>query len=182
MPSHQKRTDIPYLVDCRLQAQNGQLEKRFKTIELALKKSRMVGYIFLKANLLDALGRVQDTQNWYMKANKKVKDDLDLRLAEVKYLIKSNDPKQALDKLDLILKRWPNAEEALFIAGLTSIDLKRYAEAEKHLVELRNSGRYKMKPITILRSMRNAKSILKQQKPITVCSGSPFTRFTTQYD
>ena len=126
-----------------LQAQNGQLEEALQTIELALKKRpRMVGYILLKANLLDALGRVQDTQNWYVKANKKVKDDLDLRLAEVKYLIKSNDPKQALNKLDLILKRWPNAEEALFIAGLTSIDLKRYAEAEKHLVEIRNSGRY----------------------------------------
>jgi len=57
-------------------------------------------------------------------------------------LIKVNQPEQALSKLENLLKKWPNAEEALFIAGLTSIDLKEYDKAEQYLVALRYSNQY----------------------------------------
>ncbi len=49
---------------------------------------------------------------------------------------------EALTKLESLIKKWPDQEEALFIAGLTSIDLKKYEKAEKYLVELRNSAEY----------------------------------------
>ena len=65
-----------------------------------------------------------------------------MRLAEVKYLIKLNETRLALQKLETILKKWPTHEEALFIAGLTSIDLEEYDKAEKYLVELRYSDQY----------------------------------------
>ncbi|MEK5761029.1 tetratricopeptide repeat protein, partial [Acinetobacter variabilis] len=61
---------------------------------------------------------------------------------EVRFLVKSNQAESALKKLQGILKQWPDAEEALFIAGLTSIDLKQYEQAEKYLVELRYSDQY----------------------------------------
>ena len=48
----------------------------------------------------------------------------------------------ALSKLESIIQAWPDAEEALFIAGLTAIDLKKLDQAEQYLVELRYSSRY----------------------------------------
>lgn len=44
--------------------------------------------------------------------------------------------------LKKIIENWPDAEEALFIAGLTAIDLKKFDQAEQYLVELRYSSRY----------------------------------------
>ena len=126
-----------------LEAQNGQLEQALTTINKALKKrGKVTGYILMKANLLSALGQEEETRNWYAKSSRKHRDNVDVRLAEAKYLIKINASNEALTKLESLIKKWPNQEEALFIAGLTSIDLKKYEKAEKYLVELRNSAEY----------------------------------------
>ncbi|ANF83149.1 hypothetical protein A3K93_08690 [Acinetobacter sp. NCu2D-2] len=126
-----------------LEAQNGQLEQALETINRALKKRpKTTGYILMKANLLNSLGNEQETLAWYEKASRKNKNNLEIRLAEAKYLIKLNYSKQALAKLEETIKKWPKSEEALFIAGLTSIDLEEYEKAEKYLVELRYSLKY----------------------------------------
>lgn len=126
-----------------LEAQNGQLEQALNTVNRALKKRpNATGYILMKANLLNALGDTQATLQWYEKSSRKHRNNLDVRLAEVKYLVKLNEATLALKKLQDILKKWPTAEEALFIAGLTSIDLEEYEKAEKYLVELRYSAQY----------------------------------------
>ncbi|MFI8036141.1 HAD hydrolase-like protein, partial [Acinetobacter baumannii] len=78
----------------------------------------------------------------YAKSSRKYKKNLDIRLAEVRYLIQINQPQLALEKLEKIIQSNPHAEEALFIAGLTSIDLKQYDKAEQYLVDLRNSAKY----------------------------------------
>ncbi len=96
----------------------------------------------MKANLLSALGDENATLAWYDKASRKNRNNLDIRLAEAKYLIKLNQSTRALQKLEDIIKKWPTNEEALFIAGLTSIDLEEYEKAEKYLVELRYSMQY----------------------------------------
>lgn len=126
-----------------LEAQNGQLEQALLTVNRALKKRpKVTGFILMKANLLSALGDKEATLKWYDKSSRKHKSNLEVRLAEIKYLIKINKSKEALDKLENILKKWPHEEEALFIAGLTSIDLEAYEKAEKFLVELRYSNQY----------------------------------------
>ena len=126
-----------------LEAQNGQLQQALTTINKALKKrGKVTGYILMKANLLSALGQEEETRNWYAKSSRKHRDNVDVRLAETKYLIKINASNEALTKLESLIKKWPDQEEALFIAGLTSIDLKKYEKAEKYLVELRNSAEY----------------------------------------
>lgn len=126
-----------------LEAQNGQLEQALLTVNRALKKRpKVTGFILMKANLLSALGDEEATLKWYDKSSRKHKSNLEVRLAEIKYLIKINKSKEALDKLENILKKWPHEEEALFIAGLTSIDLEAYEKAEKFLVELRYSNQY----------------------------------------
>jgi tetratricopeptide (TPR) repeat protein len=126
-----------------LEAQNGQLEQALLTVNRALKKRpKVTGFILMKANLLSALGDEEATLKWYDKSSRKHKSNLEVRLAEIKYLIKINKSKEALDKLENILKKWPHEEEALFIAGLTSIDLEEYEKAEKFLVELRYSNQY----------------------------------------
>ena len=126
-----------------LEAQNGQLHEALDTVNQALKKRpKSTGYILMKANLLTALGNDEETRKWYEKSSKKHRSNLEVRLAEVKYLIKINESELALQKLEDILKKWPKAEEALFIAGLTSIDLEQYEKAEKYLVELRYSAQY----------------------------------------
>jgi tetratricopeptide (TPR) repeat protein len=126
-----------------LEAQNGQLEQALATINLALKiRPKATSYILMKANLLNALGNTEDTMEWYAKASKKNKENIDIRLSEAKFLIKQGQAKPALEKLEKIIEKWPKNEEALFIAGLTSIDLKQYENAEKYLIELRNSAQY----------------------------------------
>ena len=131
------------LILAALEAQNGHLESALATINRALKKRpKASNIILMKANLLNALGNEAATRKWYSKASRQQKSNLEIRLAEVKYLIKINDSALALSKLEKILKQWPHAEEALFIAGLTSIDLQAYERAERYLVELRGSSQY----------------------------------------
>lgn len=126
-----------------LEAQNGQLEQALVTINQALRKRpKVTGFILIKANLLMAQNDQLAAQQWLEKSSRKQKYNLDIRLAEVRFLVKSNQAESALKKLQGILKQWPDAEEALFIAGLTSIDLKQYEQAEKYLVELRYSDQY----------------------------------------
>ena len=126
-----------------LEAQNGQLETALSTIDIALKfRPKTTSYILMKASILNALGDLKETQKWYRKSSKKNKDNIDIRLAEAKFLIKNNQSQEASERLEGILEQWPNNEDALFIAGLTSIDLKEYENAEKYLVELRSSAQY----------------------------------------
>lgn len=131
------------LILAALEAQNGHLELALLTINRALKKRpKASNIILMKANLLNALGNEDQTRKWYSKSSRKHKSNLEIRLAEVKYLIKINDSELALNKLEKILKQWPKNEEALFITGLTSIDLQQYERAERYLVELRGSSQY----------------------------------------
>ncbi len=126
-----------------LQAQNNEIENALITLNKALKKRpKSTGFILLKANLLMALGDEEQTLKWFEKSARKNRNNLELSLAEIRYLIKLNKNEQALSKLKRIIKKWPDSEEALFIAGLTSIDLKEYELAEQYLVELRASGQY----------------------------------------
>ena len=126
-----------------LEAQNNEIELALKTVNKALRKRpKVTGFILMKANLLMALGDDKATLKWYETSSKKHKYNLEVRLAEVRYLIKTNQAESALEKLEKIIKTWPDAEEALFIAGLTAIDLKKYDLAEQYLVELRYSARY----------------------------------------
>ncbi len=143
--SNSKERDNPsvLVLISGLEAQNGQLEQALSTVNRALRKRpKVTGFILMKANLLSALGDEEATLKWYDKASRKHKSNLEVRLAEIKYLIKLNKSTEALDKLETILKKWPHEEEALFIAGLTSIDLEEYDKAEKFLVELRYSNQY----------------------------------------
>lgn len=50
----------------------------------------------MKANLLNALGDTQATLQWYEKSSRKHRNNLDVRLAEVKYLVKLNEATLAL--------------------------------------------------------------------------------------
>ena len=126
-----------------LKAQNGQYQAALNTINQALRKRpKVTGYILMKANLLGVLGNEAETAAWYAKSSRKHKNNFEVRLAEAKYLVKKNEATQALSKLEAILKKWPDEDEALFLAGLTSIDLKQYEKAEKYLVELRYSAQY----------------------------------------
>ncbi|MCO8101957.1 tetratricopeptide repeat protein [Acinetobacter indicus] len=126
-----------------LKAQNGQLEEALETVNRVLRKRpKVTGYILLKASLLSALQDSKAAQEWYAKSSRKHKNNLEVRLAEAKYLLKTNQPELALTKLEAMLEKWPKEDEALFLAGLTSIDLKQYEKAEKYLVELRYSNQY----------------------------------------
>ncbi len=108
-----------------LEAQSDEIEQALKTVNKALKKRpKVTGFILMKANLLEALGDQEETLKWYNRSSRKNKYNYDIRLAEVKYLIKTHQSELALDKLETIIQTWPDAEEALFIAGLTAIDLK----------------------------------------------------------
>ena len=126
-----------------LEAKNGDVEQALQTINKALRKRpKVTGFILLKANLLMALGDTNATLKWFTKSSRKNRNNLEVNLAEVRFLIKLNEAELALEKLKKIIKKWPDAEEALFIAGLTAIDLKQYDPAEQFLIQLRSSSKY----------------------------------------
>lgn len=126
-----------------LEAQNGHLEQALQSVNKALRKRpKVTSFILFKANLLTALGDQDETEQWYAKSSRKNSRNLEVRLAEVRFLIKREKPEEALDKLQKIILIWPDSDEALFIAGLTAIDLKNYELAEKYLIELRDSDQY----------------------------------------
>ena len=126
-----------------LEAQDGLYEQALGNINRALRKrSKSTSFILMKANLLMALRDDTATKKWFARASRKNKNNLDVRLAEARYYIQINQQQEALDKLENIIKDHPQAEEALFIAGLTSIDLKQYEKAEQYLIDLRSSAKY----------------------------------------
>jgi tetratricopeptide (TPR) repeat protein len=126
-----------------LEAQNGLYEQALNNINRALRKrSKSTSFILMKANLLISLQDDEATKDWFAKASRRNKDNLNIRLAEARYYIQINEQKEALSKLESIIKDHPDAQEALFIAGLTSIDLKQYEKAEQYLVDLRTSAKY----------------------------------------
>ena len=125
------------------EAQNGLLEDALNNTNKALKKRpKVTGFILMKANLLTSLGEIEETQKWLAKSSRRHRDNLDVRLAEARFLIRHSEPQLALKKLEDIIKMWPDNEDAKFIAGLTSIDLKYYEKAEQYLVDLRYSAKY----------------------------------------
>ncbi|WP_151978456.1 tetratricopeptide repeat protein [Acinetobacter soli] len=125
------------------EAQNGHLEDALNNTNKALKKRpKVTGFILMKANLLTSLGEIEETQKWLAKSSRRHRDNLDVRLAEARFLIRHSEPQLALKKLEDIIKMWPENEDAKFIAGLTSIDLKYYEKAEQYLVDLRYSAKY----------------------------------------
>lgn len=141
--SKEKNNPSVLILIAGLEAQSDEIEQALKTVNKALKKRpKVTGFILMKANLLEALGDQEETLKWYNRSSRKNKYNYDIRLAEVKYLIKTHQPELALNKLETIIQTWPDAEEALFIAGLTAIDLKKFDQAEQYLVELRYSSRY----------------------------------------
>ncbi|TCM69819.1 Flp pilus assembly protein TadD [Acinetobacter calcoaceticus] len=140
-----KKKDNPsiLILIAGLEAQNNDFEAALKNVNKALRKRpKVTGFILLKANLLMAIGDQDATLKWFQQSSKKNNKNLEVRLAEVRYLVKLNQAELALTKLEDILKSWPKADEALFIAGLTAIDLKKYDQAEQYLVELRYSAQY----------------------------------------
>lgn len=127
-----------------VEAQNGQFDIALQNINRALKKRpKNSNFILLKANLLEALGDEAALLQWYKKISRQQPNNLNVRLAHVKYLIKINQTEQALKLLEAMLKLWPDNEETLFTAGLISIDLEQYDKAERYLVELRTSEQYR---------------------------------------
>ncbi|RZG77301.1 hypothetical protein EXE09_05080 [Acinetobacter sp. WCHAc060025] len=141
--SKEKNNPSVLILIAGLEAQNDNIEQALVTVNKALKKRpKVAGFILMKANLLEALGDQEATADWYDRSSRKNKFNYDIRLAEVKYLIKIHQSELALEKLEKMIKTWPDAEEALFIAGLTAIDLKKLDQAEQYLVELRYSSRY----------------------------------------
>ena len=126
-----------------LEAQDGLYEQALGNINHALRKRpKSTSFILMKANLLMALRDDAATQAWFAQASRKNKNNVDVRLAEARYYIQMNQQQLALEKLENIIKDHPKADEALFIAGLTSIDLKQDQKAEHYLVELRASAKY----------------------------------------
>ncbi len=60
----------------------------------------------MKANLLIGLNDLEGAQQWYAKSSRRHKDNLEVRLAEARFLVKNNEPELALEKLQSIIKDW----------------------------------------------------------------------------
>ena len=127
-----------------IEAQNGQLDLALSMVNRAIaKRPKNSNFMLFKAHLLENLGDEEALLQWYKKVSRQQANNASIRLAHVKYMIKINHSEAALKLLEAMLKQWPKHEEALFTAGLTSIDLEQYDKAERFLVELRTSEQYR---------------------------------------
>lgn len=126
-----------------LEAQSGDFTSALRKVNLALKQRPNVpSFIILKANLYFASNQSEKALQW-LNQNSLKQETPDVGLFEIQYLIKQNQTEQALKKLQQMLKKWHNNEQLLFLAGISSIDLKRYEYAEQYLRALQNSNNYK---------------------------------------
>lgn len=125
-----------------LEAQNGQYQTALKKVNAALrKKPNVPSFVILKANLLFASGETKKALKWLSRAERQQKS-ADVGLFEVQHLIRIQQAEQALKKLTQLNKKWPKNEQVLFLAGITSIDLKQYERAESFLEQLLHSELY----------------------------------------
>lgn len=125
-----------------LEAQSGQFESALKKVNLALRKRPNVpSFVILKANLYFAANQSDDAFKWLDHSSRYQKAP-DVGLYEVQHLIRQNKTEDALKKLKRMLKKWPNNEQILFLAGITSIDLQQFSQAEKYLKQLQYSNVY----------------------------------------
>lgn len=139
----QKNNPSLLVLMATLEAKNGEYELSLYHINKALRvRPNTSSFILLKANLLLAMDKKKDALKFLKKSNNRYKKNTDVRLAEVQLLVEQKQEKKALKRLTNALKYNPNAEDLLFLAGLTHIDHKQYQEAEKHLTQLKKSPRY----------------------------------------
>lgn len=125
-----------------LEAQNGQFESALKKVNQALRKRPHVpSFVILKANLYFASNQPDKAFKWLNKSSRKQQTP-DVGLFEVQHLIKQNRTEDALKKMQKMLKKWSDNEQLLFLAGITSIDLKQFTQAEEYLQQLQFSDRY----------------------------------------
>lgn len=125
-----------------LEAQNGDFENALKKVNTALRKSpNTPSFIILKANLYFAAGNQKEAFDWLEKSRKQQQKP-DVGLFYIQHLIREQQYELALKTLESMLKKWPNHEQLLFLAGITSIDLKKFDLAEKHLDKLLHSENY----------------------------------------
>lgn len=125
-----------------LEAQNGQFDNALKKVNTALRQRPDVpSFIILKANLYFASNRNEDAFKWLDYSSRQQETSV-VGLFEVRHLIRQNHTEDAYKKLKSMLKKWSKDEELLFLAGITSIDLKYFDQAEKYLQQLQNSDQY----------------------------------------
>lgn len=140
----QKNNPSLLVLIATLEATNGDYKPSLYHINKALRKRpNTSSFILLKANLLLAMDRKNEALKWLKKVNNRYKTNVDVRLAEVQLLVESKKEGDALKRLKNALIHNPNAEDLLFLAGLTHIDHKQYQQAENYLTQLQNSKRYK---------------------------------------
>ena len=125
-----------------LEAQNGDFENALKKVNTALRKSpNTPSFIILKANLYFAAGQPEAAFEW-LKKSSQVQKKPDVGLFYAQHLIRDQQSVIALQQLDTMIKKWPKNEQMLFLAGITSIDLKKFDQAESYLKQLLRSENY----------------------------------------
>lgn len=125
-----------------LEAQAGQFDAALAKVNAALRKRpNTPSFVILKANLYFASNQPEAAFEWLERTQRYQKTP-DVGLFEVQHLIKQNQTANAQKKLKKMLKKWPNNEQLLFLAGITSIDLKNFDQAAQFLQRLQASSNY----------------------------------------
>ncbi len=139
---NQKSNPFILVMIAGLEAQNGDFESALKKVNAALRKRPDTpSFIILKANLYFASKQNDAAFKWLDRSTRH-QNTPDVGLFEIQHLIRQNQPEVALKKLQKILKKWPNHEQSLFLAGITSIDLKQFEQAERYLKQLQHAENY----------------------------------------
>ncbi|MCJ8147129.1 tetratricopeptide repeat protein [Acinetobacter sp. A3.8] len=125
-----------------LEAENLQYESALHKVNLALKqRPRVPSFIILKAKLYLASNQESRAMRW-LSWKSFFQDTPDVDLYQVQHLLKKNQTDKALRKLRRMVRKYPNHEQLLFLAGITSIDAKQYQNAGNYLKRLQNSAQY----------------------------------------
>lgn len=125
-----------------LEAENQQFESALHKVNLALKqRPRVPSFIILKAKLYLASNQEARAMRW-LSWKSFFQDSPDVDLYQVQHLLKNNQTDKALRKLRRMVRKYPDHEQLLFLAGITSIDAKQYQNAANYLKRLQNSAQY----------------------------------------
>ena len=104
-------------------------------------RPRVPSFIILKAKLYLASNQESRAMRW-LSWKSFFQDTPDVDLYQVQHLLKKNQTDKALRKLRRMVRKYPDHEQLLFLAGITSIDAKQYQNAGNYLKRLQNSAQY----------------------------------------
>ena len=140
--SHSRHNPSILAMIAALDAQQGRFKDALRQIDQALtQRPEVPSFIILKANLYLASGQVDAAFNWLIHSNRRQRTP-DVGLFEIEQLLKRHKTQLALNKMHILLRRWPQHQQLLFLTAQTHLEMGQFVQSDNYFKKLIHSDLY----------------------------------------